>query len=139
MIEQVLVFIDKMMARGVPANVAAMAATNAFARSETMERGRVIGSDELLPEYPVELPEPTPSACGLARRLPFDPKEIVKYFPGEEAPKGLSEIMQNAQADCGIGKAHFAAIRQELLERKWVAQDIHTRWFRTSFSKELVQ
>ena len=49
MIEQVLVLVDKLMARGVPANVAAMAASNTFIQSwATAGRGRVIGEDELL-------------------------------------------------------------------------------------------
>jgi hypothetical protein len=74
-----------------------------------------------------------------ARRLPFDPKEIVRYFPAKlENAEGLSEIMRKAQEGCGIGKAHFAAIRQELLERKWLAQDPQTRWFRTSLSEEFI-
>ena len=141
MIEQMLILVDKLMARGVSGPSSAMAAATALAGAidGASERGRVISSDELLPEYPVELPEPKPSACGLARRLPFDPKEIVKYFPGEEVPEGLSEIMRNAQAGCGIGKAHFHSICHELLERKWVAQDEQSRWFRTSLSEEFVQ
>lgn len=141
-IEQSLILVDRLIARGVPANVAAMAASNVFANTthpET-ERGRVIGADELMPNY---VPEPITAikkeVGAPALRLPFDPKEIVRYFPaGVENAMGLSEIARDAGDGSGITRTQLGTMRIELLERGWVTQDAEGRWFRTAVAEEFV-
>lgn len=74
-----------------------------------------------------------------ARRLNFDPKEIVAYFPRDVAnAQGLGEIARAATEGCGISKVQFASMRLELLERAWIAQDMQSRWFRTTTAEQFL-
>ena len=75
-----------------------------------------------------------------ARRLPFDPKEIVAYFPAANVtPEGLREIERTAGDGCGINRQQFMVLREELIARGWIAQAKDNRWFRTSTAEEFLR
>lgn len=73
------------------------------------------------------------------RRLAFDPKEVVAYFPRKAVDaEGLREIQRSAGDGCGITPKQFMTVRTELMERGWIAQDNQGRWFRTDVAKNFV-
>lgn len=137
-IEYFMKCVDVLIARGCTPTGAASAAGNLFQGAIGPESIiEEAAFDRLMLKY--ETLKAEAEQPHATRRLYVDPKELVRYFPcGAANAEGLAEIVRAASEGCGISKAQFATIRQELLDRKWIAQDPESRWFRTFLAEEFI-